>query len=44
MAVADGSLAVDLLAGNGIASVVCAGKVVAVVVSELGLERKAFYR
>ena len=44
MAVADGSLAVDLLAGNGIAPVVCAGEVVAVVVSELGLERKAFYR
>ena len=44
MAVADGSLAVDLLAGYGIASVVCAGEVVAVVVSELGLERKAFYR
>ena len=44
MAVADGSLAVDLLAGYGIASVVCAGEVVAVVVSELGLERKSFYR
>ena len=44
MAVADGSLAVDLLAGYGIASVVCAGEVVAVVVSELGLEREAFYR